>query len=263
MKKYTNKNYKDNYENDDNSILIKKRVLFVIAHPDDECMFFTPTIQHYSYIGSEIFVACLSNGNAVGLGKIREKELVDSCIDMGIKQQNVFFDQSNSFEDGMNIIWDTDLVERTILSFIKQTSADIVISFDECGISGHPNHISISKGLEQLIKNQSLIKSLSSPSLSNRVTTNNKSDSNNNNEIKAYKLETVNIIRKYIGIADIPLTNLLSYDDNSTQTFISSQFFPPSSYSPMTKHKSQFVWFRYLFVFLSRYSFINTLIEIK
>ncbi|EAL60920.1 phosphatidylinositol glycan, class L [Dictyostelium discoideum AX4] len=257
------KNHLNN--NEDNSTLIKKKVLFVIAHPDDECMFFTPTIQHYNFIGSEIFVACLSNGNAVGLGKIREKELIDSCIDMGINQENVFFDQTNNFQDGMNIIWDTDLVEKTILSFIKQTSADIVISFDECGISSHPNHISISNGLKQLMKNKSssttttstTSSSSSSSSLSNRTT------NNLNKEIKAYKLETVNIIRKYIGIADIPLTKLLSYDENSTQTFISTQLFPPSSYSPMTKHKSQFVWFRYLFVFLSRYSFINTLIEIK
>ncbi|KAM9987586.1 hypothetical protein ACTFIZ_000090 [Dictyostelium cf. discoideum] len=253
---------KNHLNNDDNSTLIKKKVLFVIAHPDDECMFFTPTIQHYNLIESEIFVACLSNGNAVGLGKIREKELIDSCIDMGINQQNVFFDQSNNFQDGMNIMWDTDLVENTILSFIKQTSADIVISFDECGISSHPNHISISNGLKQLIKNKSSsTTSSTSSTLSNRTTTT--TTNSLNKEIKAYKLETVNIIRKYIGIADIPLTKLLSYDGNSTQTFISTQLFPPSSYSPMTKHKSQFVWFRYLFVFLSRYSFINTLIEIK
>ncbi|KAK5582056.1 hypothetical protein RB653_003638 [Dictyostelium firmibasis] len=258
MKKQSN-----HIDDDNNSTLIKRNILFVIAHPDDECMFFTPTIQHYTNIGNEIFVVCLSNGNAVGLGKIREKELVDSCIDMGIKKENVYFDQTNNFEDGMKIIWDTDLVEKTIHSFVKQTSADIVISFDECGISGHSNHISISNGLKQFIKNQSMATTTSSSSSSSSLSNRTNNSSNLNKEIKAYKLETVNIIRKYIGIADIPLTKLLSYDENSTQTFIATQLFPPSSYSPMTKHKSQFVWFRYLFVFLSRYSFINTLIEIK
>ncbi|EGC33430.1 hypothetical protein DICPUDRAFT_92416 [Dictyostelium purpureum] len=247
-----------------------KNVLFVIAHPDDECMFFTPTILHYRYqLNYNISVVCLSNGNAAGLGLIREEELVKSCESLGIPKENVYFEETGKFEDGMKITWDTEEVKDVISEFVDKTSADIIISFDENGISSHPNHISIFKGLELYMK---LIKSPNSNNNNNnnktRKNVNNDHNYNNNNNsnkknIKAYKLETVNIIRKYIGISDIPLTKCLSYDKNTTQTFISTQFLPPQSYIPMTKHKSQFVWFRYLFVFLSRYSFINTLIEIN
>jgi N-acetylglucosaminylphosphatidylinositol deacetylase len=48
--------------------------LIVIAHPDDEAMFFVPTIKYLRKYNN-ISLLCLSNGNATGLGRIREKEL--------------------------------------------------------------------------------------------------------------------------------------------------------------------------------------------
>lgn len=38
------------------------RLLLVIAHPDDESMFFAPTLQHLTKRGTSIYVLCLSNG---------------------------------------------------------------------------------------------------------------------------------------------------------------------------------------------------------
>lgn len=41
-----------------------RRVLFVIAHPDDECMFFAPTILALSHCGQyDVFLLCLSSGD--------------------------------------------------------------------------------------------------------------------------------------------------------------------------------------------------------
>lgn len=40
-----------------------KRILFVIAHPDDECMFFGPTVLHYTRRkNSLVYLLCLSTG---------------------------------------------------------------------------------------------------------------------------------------------------------------------------------------------------------
>lgn len=39
-----------------------KRVLLVVAHPDDECMFFGPTIFRLCEQGAEVHLLCLSNG---------------------------------------------------------------------------------------------------------------------------------------------------------------------------------------------------------
>lgn len=74
------------------------RLLLVIAHPDDECMFFSPSING---VTCPVFVLCLSKGrsmdlvriircvahlnnhllagNAHGLGQVREKELQRAC----------------------------------------------------------------------------------------------------------------------------------------------------------------------------------------
>lgn len=40
-----------------------KRVMFVIAHPDDECMFFGPTILNYTKKENcEVYLMCLTTG---------------------------------------------------------------------------------------------------------------------------------------------------------------------------------------------------------
>jgi len=52
-----------------------RRVLLVISHPDDESMFFGPTIQALRRAGARTHILCLSNGDADGLGAVREKEL--------------------------------------------------------------------------------------------------------------------------------------------------------------------------------------------
>jgi N-acetylglucosaminylphosphatidylinositol deacetylase len=75
-----------------------KNVLLLIAHPDDEVMFFGPTLIGLTNTTAEnsVSVLCLSNGflslgmllrtgNADGLGSIREKELVDSVRHFGIE----------------------------------------------------------------------------------------------------------------------------------------------------------------------------------
>ena len=51
----------------------------VTAHPDDEAMFFLPTITYLNDNNYESHLICLSNGNANKIGKIREAELEKCC----------------------------------------------------------------------------------------------------------------------------------------------------------------------------------------
>lgn len=39
-----------------------KRALFVTAHPDDECMFFGPTIVHFVQQGIDVHLLCITEG---------------------------------------------------------------------------------------------------------------------------------------------------------------------------------------------------------
>jgi len=45
----------------ESNVFENKRVMFVTAHPDDECMFFAPSIIHASKCG-KVRLLCLSNG---------------------------------------------------------------------------------------------------------------------------------------------------------------------------------------------------------
>jgi len=58
--------------------------LLVIAHPDDECMFFTPTVLGLARQGITAHVLCLSTGNFDGLGATRARELRASCVELGV-----------------------------------------------------------------------------------------------------------------------------------------------------------------------------------
>ena len=109
---------------------IRLPILFVIAHPDDECMFFGPTVlglqwylhqwmkarredmvvylnepsgmegdgdlhfkrqaqQFLTQPQDEMYLLCLSNGNADGLGAQRELELYRSCQALGFHEDHV------------------------------------------------------------------------------------------------------------------------------------------------------------------------------
>eukprot|EP01015_Nassula_variabilis_P035847 TRINITY_DN9106_c0_g1_i1.p2 TRINITY_DN9106_c0_g1~~TRINITY_DN9106_c0_g1_i1.p2 ORF type:complete len:110 (-),score=34.40 TRINITY_DN9106_c0_g1_i1:184-513(-) len=71
-------------------------------------------------------------------------------------------------------------------------------------------------------------------------------------QIKVYSLETVKFpLRRYCGILDFFLS---FYKD-----FLYLNFNLFYSLKAMSIHKSQFVWFRKLFVLFSRYTYLNNL----
>jgi len=71
---------------------------------------------------------------------------------------------------------------------------------------------------------------------------------------KLLELVSVNIIRKYIGVLDLLLCD-------EEKEIVLLNFDVMINRKAMQLHLSQFVWFRKLFVFFSRYSFINTFRE--
>jgi len=59
--------------------------VLVTAHPDDECMFFTPTILNLRERGVAVHVVCLSTGNFRGRGSLRRVELEKACATLDIR----------------------------------------------------------------------------------------------------------------------------------------------------------------------------------
>lgn len=70
-----------------------KRICLLIAHPDDEAMFFAPTVLALTRpeLQNHVKILCLSSGDAAGLGETRKKELTKSGLVLGLrKPEDVF-----------------------------------------------------------------------------------------------------------------------------------------------------------------------------
>jgi N-acetylglucosaminylphosphatidylinositol deacetylase len=66
----------------------------VTAHPDDESLFFAPTLTSLlshkrkldkDVLSAEVYLLCLSTGNADGLGKTRQREMAHALDVLGIE----------------------------------------------------------------------------------------------------------------------------------------------------------------------------------
>ncbi|ORY75484.1 putative deacetylase LmbE-like domain-containing protein [Protomyces lactucae-debilis] len=249
-----------------------KRFLLVIAHPDDECMFFSPTLLNLTSHGNAVHVLCLSNGDADKLGKLREHELISSCTSLGVQAAHVSCIDTPDLQDSMTAVWAPEKVAHHLKLYLDgQQAFHALITFDAGGVSGHPNHASILPGIEQLL---------------NPVATSMPLAKSTNRKPKAkaaqmqlqgpapeiWVLLTTNILRKYIAILDAFCSlTLITWrvarspgkgpeKRRNWMTFISlpHQVFRGQR-AMIFGHPSQMRWFRWGWVTLSRYMYINEL----
>ncbi|KAM0561466.1 hypothetical protein ACHAPJ_003349 [Fusarium lateritium] len=245
-----------------------KRICLLIAHPDDEAMFFSPTVLALTRPenGNHVKILCLSTGNADGLGDVRKQELVKSGLALGLKDEDDVFvvDNPTEFPDSMTRMWDKNLIARLLGSTFAPNfgherknnmqptaNIDILITFDSHGVSSHPNHISLYLGARSFIQALSNESEWPSP-------------------VNLYTLTTVGIVRKYAAFMDF-FPTLLSWigvknkdKPNPDGLVFMNQLVGGHAYGTawraMTQaHKSQMVWFRYGWITLSRYMVINDL----
>ncbi|XP_044718888.1 glcNAc-PI de-N-acetylase domain-containing protein [Hirsutella rhossiliensis] len=232
--------------------LRNKRICLLIAHPDDEAMFFAPTLLALTRpeTGNHVKILCLSTGNADGLGETRKKELIKSGMQLGLRDPDDVFvvDNPTDFPDSMTRTWDRDAISNLLCSaFAPQlprqraddsarptANIDILITFDAHGVSAHPNHISLYHGARAfaaaLVRGKA---GWASP-------------------VDLYTLTTVGLARKYASAADVFATLAawalaVRHDDRAH----------PGGLLFMSQ--SQMVWFRHLYIVFSRYMIINDL----
>ncbi|XP_028090254.1 N-acetylglucosaminyl-phosphatidylinositol de-N-acetylase-like [Camellia sinensis] len=131
--------------------LRRKNALLVIAHPDDESMFFTPTINYLTSGGHNLHIVCISTGNADGMGNIRKEELYQVSAVLKVPLQQVKILDRPDLQDGFGKVWRCDLLARIIEEEILSHAIDLIITFDNYGVSGHCNHRDVNQGIRTLL----------------------------------------------------------------------------------------------------------------
>ncbi len=206
-------------------------VLIVIAHPDDEAMFFGPSILSLSR-DYTVHLLCLSTGNYRQEGTIRQRELVASCELLGIPRDcvHVVHDEVE-LPDHPTRMWTPQAVAARIIETQRAVGADKIVTFDEHGVSGHINHRAILPGVLHAQANGALME-----------------------KTRVYALESTGIIRKFSGVFDVMITA------NAPHACFCGWREVLAVRAAMQAHDSQYVWFRRLFILFSRYTYMNNLV---
>ncbi|KAJ3763381.1 LmbE-like protein [Lentinula raphanica] len=255
-----------------------QRVLLVTAHPDDECLFFSPTILGLKKDPSrtphaELFSLCLSVGDADGLGHVRKEEYERSMDVLGIEAKNRMTLDDPYLQDDIESSWNIDYIADVVADFVVTHNITTILTFDQGGVSDHPNHKAIPFGIQRMMSAYPMYP-----------------------PPKFYVLITVPLSIKYVGILaplvvkfDFFTNHALHYLEDRLVWFLDyldyAATIQPSADGKRTRqrvmpvfvsgiddyfvglramrqHWSQLVWFRWLNVMFSRYMWVNEWAEV-
>lgn len=141
------------------------RILLVHAHPDDETINNGATMALYAARGAqvtlvtctrgeegEVLVPALSHLASISddtLGAHREIELANAMVALGVSDYRFLGNFRDSgmmgseTNNGPNVFWQADLdtAARLLATIIDEVQPHILITYDEIGGYGHPDHI--------------------------------------------------------------------------------------------------------------------------
>lgn len=140
---------------------MRRGTLFVLitAHPDDESLFFLPTIWNLlkmkqsgnsEELHCQVWLVCLTTGDYDGLGSTRSKELEMLCQTIIPFDKFLLVNNPKDLPDHPCQRWNTPAASDC-LSTLLTTALDknqtqwrpqnlVLITFDAGGVSGHRNH---------------------------------------------------------------------------------------------------------------------------
>ena len=108
------------------SIRRGSKVLLVIAHPDDEALFFSPLLIALNASLCELSLLCLSTGGFDGLGSTRRIELLKSADCYCIDRNHVYQIDHENLQDGKESDWNPELIKNILVEFLTSTEFDAV-----------------------------------------------------------------------------------------------------------------------------------------
>lgn len=126
-------------------IFMKKTIVCIFAHPDDESFGPAGTIAKYAKT-NDVYLLCATKGEAGEkniedrrkLGEIRAEELTNSAKILGIKK--VYF---LGFEDGTLCNNLYHKLADKIREKLEELKPEVVMTYEPKGVSGHIDHITV------------------------------------------------------------------------------------------------------------------------
>ncbi len=128
---------------------MKRSILLVFAHPDDESFGLAGTILKYTRQGVSVDLICATKGERglrldvpadVDTGTAREAELRCAAAILGIR--DIYF---LGYIDADVNKTPIDEIANKVLGIMQKVRPAVVITFGPDGVSRHPDHIAIGK----------------------------------------------------------------------------------------------------------------------
>lgn len=127
--------------------MVDRTLAVVLAHPDDESFPIGGTLARYAAEGVKIDLIVATRGEAGIPGQTsqetaqrREVELRRACAELGVHRL-AFLD----FSDGHLAEVDDEVAVSRLLPELRRSSPEVVVTFGPDGISGHPDHLAVSR----------------------------------------------------------------------------------------------------------------------
>jgi LmbE family N-acetylglucosaminyl deacetylase len=132
--------------------MMARRLLAILAHPDDETLGFGGTLARYASEGVETFLVTATHGERgryfpgaerpadTVVGRTRATELMAAARELGLRDVSLL-----GLPDGSLASVDPTTVVPRLARVIRTVRPDVVLTFDPFGGYGHPDHVAISQ----------------------------------------------------------------------------------------------------------------------
>ncbi|HET9060368.1 MAG TPA: PIG-L deacetylase family protein [Acidimicrobiales bacterium] len=118
-------------------------VLAVCAHPDDESFGLGAIVDSFASNGATVSVLCFTRGEASTLGdcepeelgELRRSELRAAAAQLGVERAKLC-----EYPDGSLASVPLRQLTGEVTAMAAEVGADLLLVFDEGGITGHPDH---------------------------------------------------------------------------------------------------------------------------
>jgi len=132
-------------------------LLVVTAHPDDEAFGTSGTLARYGAEGIRTALVCVTRGeagqtggladSAAALAELRSDELRCSAQLIGLSELYLL-----DYPDGGAAAWNLPALTAQLGGLIDALRPEVIVTFDEHGITYHPDHIAVLRAVVGAIR---------------------------------------------------------------------------------------------------------------